>query len=110
MILQQEVSDNCKKQQRYVHVCKEAAGKGWDHEYLTALRERHNLNHKEKPVKTNVNDVVMIKEDEKNHGKWKIGFIENILMGKNNTIRPLRIRRIRRALLKDEFNCCIQWS
>ena len=29
----------------------------------------------------------MIKGDEKNRGKWKIGIIENIFMGKDNTIR-----------------------
>ena len=54
-------------------------GSSWEKmgkdEYLTALRERHNLSHKEKPVKININDVVMIKGDEKNRGKWKIGII-----------------------------------
>ena len=34
----------------------------------------------------------MIKRDEKNRVKWKIGIIENIFMGKNNTIRSVRIR------------------
>ena len=33
----------------------------------------------------------MIKGDEKNRGKWKIGSIENIFMGKDNTIRSIRI-------------------
>ena len=39
-------------------------------------RERHNLSHTEKPVKININDVVMKKEVQKNRGKWKIGIIE----------------------------------
>ena len=34
---EEEVSDNCKKRQRYVYKCKEAAWKRWVHEYLTAL-------------------------------------------------------------------------
>ena len=71
---EEEVSDNWKKRQRYVHKCKEAAWDRWVHEYLAALREkeRHNLSHKEKPVKININGVVMIKGDEKNWRKRKI--------------------------------------
>ena len=57
-----------------------------------ALRERYNHSHKEKPVKININDMVIIKGDEKNPGKWKIEIIENIFMGKDNTIRSIRIR------------------
>ena len=38
----------------------------------------HNLIPKEKPVKIKINDVVMIKADEKNRGKGKIGIIKNI--------------------------------
>ena len=89
---EEEVSNNWKKRRRYVHQCKEAAWKRWAHEYLAALRERHNFSHKEKPVKININCVVMIKGDEKSRGKWKIGIIENIFVGKNNTIRSIRIR------------------
>ena len=34
----------------------------------------------------------MIKGDEKNRGKWKIRIIENIFVGKDNTIRSMIIR------------------
>ena len=40
-------------------------------------------------MKVNINDVVMIKGEEKNRAKWKI---ENIFMGKHNTIRSVKIR------------------
>ena len=40
-----------------------------------------------KKVKTNINDVVMIKGVEKNQGKWKIEISKNIFIGKSNTIR-----------------------
>ena len=33
----------------------------------------------------------MIKVDEKNCGKWKIGITDNIFMGKDETIRSIRI-------------------
>ena len=43
-------------------------------------------------MKININDAVMIKGDEKNRGKWKIGITNNIFMGKELTIRSIRIR------------------
>ena len=43
-------------------------------------------------MKININDLVMIKEGEKNRGKWKIGIIRNICMGMDNTIRLISIR------------------
>ena len=43
---EEEVSGSWKKRRRYAHKCKEAAWKRWVHEYLTALRQRHNLSHK----------------------------------------------------------------
>ena len=43
-------------------------------------------------MKININDVVMIKGDEKNRGKRKIGIIENIFMVKDSIISSIRIR------------------
>ena len=43
------------------------------------------------PVKININDVVMIKGDKVNWGKWKIGIIKNVFKGKDNTKRSFRI-------------------
>ena len=68
---EEEFSDSWKKQQRYVHECKESSWRRLFHDYWVAFREkererereRHNLSHKEKPMKTQINDVVMIKED-----------------------------------------------
>ena len=70
--------------------------KRWVHEYFAVFRagerESHNLNHKEKTVKLNISDVFMIKENKKNQRKWKIAIIDSIFMGKDNTIRSIRIR------------------
>ena len=82
----QDVSDNWKEQQRYVHKCKEAAWKRWVHEYFAALRERNNLSLKRKPVKININ---IFRREES--GKL-IEIVENVFMGKHNTIRLIRIR------------------
>lgn len=88
---EEEITCNWKKRQRYNHECKEAAWKRWFLDYLIVLKEKHNLSHKEKQVKTNVIDVVMIKGDEKNRQNWEIKIIENIFMGKDNTNISIRI-------------------
>ena len=56
---EEEVCDSWMKKHRYVHKCKEAA---W----------RKVKKKIKKTVKTNINDVVMIKGVEKNQGKWEI--------------------------------------
>lgn len=40
---------------------------------LRALRERHNLNHQTKEVTLKEGDVMLIKGEECNRGKWNIG-------------------------------------
>ena len=57
---------------------------------LGIIRERH-LSDKEKPMKININDVVLIKGGKMNLREWKIGIIEKIFMGKDNTIRSIKI-------------------
>lgn len=40
----------------------------WKHESLVDLREKYSLKQKDKTSKIKVDDVVMIKEEEKNQG------------------------------------------
>ena len=61
-------SEAIKKQRKYIKRCKEALWKRWKHEYLVALREKHDLKNKYKTFKLNLGDVVMIKGEEKNRG------------------------------------------
>ena len=90
---EEEVINNWKKQQKrdmYINVRKQLGKDGFINTWQ--LSERDNLSHKEKPVKININDVVIIKADAKNWGKWEIGIIENIFMAKDNPIRLVGIR------------------
>ena len=57
-------SETIKKQHKYIKRCKEALWKRWKHEYLVALREKHNLKNKDKTFKINVGDAVLIKGEE----------------------------------------------
>ena len=64
--------------------CKDAAWRRWKREYVTALRERHNMQHKSKAVNINVGDVVMMKGEIKKRWKWKIGIITELFQGKGD--------------------------
>ena len=70
----------------------EALWKRWKHEYLVVLREKRNLKNKDKTIKINVGDVVMIKWEEKNRGHWKIGTVNHLYNDKDNIIRVAQLR------------------
>ena len=59
---------------------------------MTALRERHNIQHKSKAVDINVGDVVMIKGESKKKGRWKIGIISELFQGKDDQIQGARVK------------------
>ena len=67
--------------------CKDVARRRWQREYMTALRERHNMQDKSKAVNINVGDVVMIKDESKKRGKWKIGMVNELFQDKDDQIR-----------------------
>ena len=72
--------------------CKDAAWRRWKREYVTALHERHNMQHKSKAVNINVGDVVMIKGESKKRERWKIGIISKLFQGKDDQIRGARVK------------------
>ena len=76
---EEDDKNSWKKRQNYIVRCTDAAWRRWKREYLTALRERHNIPHKTKVVKIDIGDVVMIKGEDKRRGKWKIGIVKKII-------------------------------
>ena len=87
-----------KKRQKYGVRCKDAAWRRWKREYLTALRERHNMTHKTKVVKIDIGDVVMIKGEDKRRGKWKIDIVKELYRGKDQQIRSVQIKTAKGCL------------
>ena len=59
---------------------------------MTALRERHNMQHSSRAVNINVGDAVMIKDESKKRRKWKIGIISELFQGKDDQIRDARVK------------------
>ena len=75
-----------------------AAWKRWKRENLTALGERHNMANKAKKFKINVEDVIMIKGNNKKQGTWKMGIIQKMYRGKDQVIRTVRIISLKEYL------------
>ena len=72
---------NLLKRQRYIKRCKQAAGNRWKNYYLRPLCERHDMKHKPSKKELKRGDIVIIKSDEKNRGKWKIKIVHQLFKG-----------------------------
>ena len=81
-----------RKHQKYIQKCKEAAWKRWRSEYLTSLREIHNLKHSKKESKVKVREVVVIKREEQNCAQWNIRILTDVYPGKDGKVRAVKLR------------------
>ena len=81
-----------RKRARYLRRCKDTLWSQWTKEYITALREKHNLKYKSKTPLLKVGDVVLVKSDSKNRAKWSIGIVEKLIKGRDGIIREARLR------------------
>ena len=81
-----------RKRAKYVQACKNAAWSRWSNEYIKTLRERHNLKHHKKVNHIKIGDVVLIKGDSKNRGKWNIGKVTDLYSGTDGEIRAVKLR------------------
>ena len=59
---------------------------------------KDNMQHKSKAVNINVGDVVMIKDESKERGKWKISIISELFQGKDDQIRGAQVKTPRGSL------------
>ena len=88
----EEAEVTLRKRAKYVQRCKDAWWSRWSAEYLKALRERHNMKNQVKELNAKPGDVVLIKGDERNRGKWKIGIIDTLIKGRDGVLRAVRLR------------------
>jgi hypothetical protein len=84
--------EETKRRAKHVLRSKEAVWKRWTGEYMIALRERHNLKHQGKNKTPTVGEVVLIKNDSRNRGKWNIGIVTKLFKGRDEVVRGNRIR------------------
>ena len=81
-----------RKRSKYLRRCKDVVWSRWTNEYFELLQERHKLKHKTQPMTAKRGDVILIKGDEQNRGKWKIGIIDSFIVGRDGVIRGARLR------------------
>ena len=67
--------------------------KRWRTEYLVGLRERHKLQNRNQVV-IGKGDVVLIEEDKVKRGFWKIGRVEQLIIGKDGVVRGAKVRKL----------------
>ena len=99
-----------RKRGRYLLKCKEALWRRWSREYVKALRERHNIIHQTRKMKIKAGEVVLVKSEERNQGKWKLGVVDTPIEGRDGVVRAVWLRSGKSTeshLSKDPFNTCI---
>ena len=63
----------------------------WSREYVKALRERHNIIQQTKEMNIKAGEVVLVKSEERNRGKWKLGVVDTPIEGRDG-VRAVRLR------------------
>ena len=88
-----EIDDrDLRRRAHYLNECKKTIWNRWSNEYIRGLRERHNLQHHGKMNALKIGHVMMIKGDEKNRGHWKLGFVKELIAGRDGIIRGAKLR------------------
>ena len=80
-----------RKRAKFLKSCKDALWARWYREYLAALRERHNLATGARGH-VSVGDVVIVKTDSRNRGKWPLAIVSDVYPGRDGNIRAVQLR------------------
>ena len=71
-----------------------------EHWNLRAMREHRNIKHKVKKMKISIGDVVLIKIEDRNRRKWKIGLVDKLYYGRDDVIRAVQVRLEKSSMQK----------
>ena len=78
---------------KYIRTRQQHLWNRWEKEYLTNLREHHEMG-TSGSSKPEIGEVVLIKEEQTNRGKWKLGRIVSLIEGRDGIMRGATIRVI----------------
>ena len=87
-----EENTDLRKRVKYLRSCKDALWRRWTSEYLKALRERHNCQRDDKRQPLKVGEVVIVRAEEKNRGKWPLAIVTRVFPGKDGIVRAVELR------------------
>ncbi len=81
-----------RKRAKYLRNIKNHLWSRWQREYLTSLRQRYQTNHRSLTGHPKEGDIVLIKGEEKNRNKWKIGKVTKLIRGKDKVVRGVKLQ------------------
>ena len=81
-----------RRRTKFLKSCKDQLWNRWQREYLTSLRERHNLVHKGANYQVEAGDAVIVRSDNKNRGKWPLAIVDAIYPGPDGHTRAVQLR------------------
>lgn len=87
-----EENPQLRRRARYLKKCKDAIWNRWTTEYLRGLRECHTVTQKDFPCGVEKGDVCLIKDDNKDRNKWKLGILEELIAGRDGVVRAVKLR------------------
>ena len=87
-----EENPQLRRRAKFLRKCKDAMWNRWTKEYLRGLRERHTIARKDSPCGVEKGDVCIIKDDNKDRNKWKLGIVEELIAGRDGVVRAVRLR------------------
>ena len=73
-------------------MCKQAVWKRWAREYVCGLRERHRQGIGKQTSHPKIGKVVIVRDEDRNRNKWKLGIVSELIEGKDNIIGGAQVR------------------
>ncbi|XP_074632427.1 uncharacterized protein LOC141890758 [Acropora palmata] len=77
---------------KYLKACRDSLWRRWQKEYLTSLRERHNMMDKTAKFQPKIGDVLIVKSKNKNRGHWPLAMVNEIVPGKDENVRAVQLK------------------
>ena len=96
--LKWDKDQDIRRRAKYLRTCKDKMWSRWQREYLTALRERHNLTHTVSKFQPKKGDVVIVKTDSKNRGTWPLAIVNEVYPGNDGVIRAVQLKTAKSML------------
>ena len=90
MLEETEEQDSPSKMEKRIRKAKEVMRQRWTVEYVRSLRERHDVT-KRNSYHPEVGEVVLIVGDSKNRRRWSHGLVCELLKGKDDVVRGVRM-------------------
>lgn len=66
----------------------------WTNEYVRSLRERHSTRKsgEEQTPHPSVGEVVIIQEESRDRNTWKLGIVDELIVGRDGIVRAAKLR------------------